>query len=93
MYAGTINESGALEVRVTNVGDATTYGTVVATLQNASLKPAPVQRTADRMAKFLVLFALSAATLTYVFTASVTAATSVVGIPFIARLSLAQLRR
>jgi heavy metal translocating P-type ATPase len=78
VYAGTINQLGALEVRTERVGRDTTFGKIVETVERAERSRAPVQRVADRLAGYLVVFALASAGLTFVITRDLTATISVV---------------
>lgn len=78
VYAGTINQSGALEVRVDRVGRDTTYGKIVEAVETAEASRAPIQRLADQLAGYLVYFALAAAGLTFVVTRDVRSTISVV---------------
>ncbi len=68
VYAGTINQSGALEVRAERIGRDTSYGKIIAAVEHAERTRAPVQRLADRLAAYLVYFALGAAALTFLVT-------------------------
>jgi len=68
VFAGTINQSGALEVRATGIGQDTTFAKIVEAVENAQESRAPIQRTADRLAGYLVYFALGAAFLTFLIT-------------------------
>jgi heavy metal translocating P-type ATPase len=68
VYAGTINESGALEIRAERLGRDTSYGKIIEAVERAERSRAPVQRLADRLAGYLVYFALVAAILTFVIT-------------------------
>ena len=68
VYAGTVNQSGALEVRTEAVGADTAYGRVIRAVEEAEKSRAPIQRTADRLAGYLVYFAIGCAILTYVVT-------------------------
>jgi Cd2+/Zn2+-exporting ATPase/Cu+-exporting ATPase len=61
VYAGTINQSGALAVRVTHVGRDTTFGKIIDAVEHAEQTRAPVQKIADRLAGYLVYFAVGAA--------------------------------
>ncbi len=61
VYAGTINQSGALEVRVERLGRETTFGKIIQAVEQAEQSRAPIQRLADRLAGYLVYFALGAA--------------------------------
>ncbi len=78
VYAGTINQSGALEIRAERVGRDTSYGKIIEAVENAERSRAPVQHLADRLAGCLVYFALVAAALTFVVTHDVRSTISVV---------------
>ena len=78
VYAGTINQSGVMEVFVSKVGADTSFGKIIEAVENAEKSRAPVQKTADRLAGYLVYFALGAALLTLVFTHNVRSTISVV---------------
>ena len=54
VFAGTLNEVGALEIQVTRVGPDTTLGQIVKLVQDAQSSQAPVQRVANRYARILV---------------------------------------
>ena len=68
VYAGTINQSGALEIRTERVGRDTSYGKIIEAVENAERSRAPVQQLADRLAGYLVYFALAAAAFTFFIT-------------------------
>ncbi|MFL4993681.1 MAG: heavy metal translocating P-type ATPase, partial [Microvirga sp.] len=68
VYAGSINQMGTLEIRVERVGRDTSYGRIVEAVENAEQTRAPVQRLADRLAGYLVYFAVGAAIITYALT-------------------------
>jgi heavy metal translocating P-type ATPase len=78
VYAGTINQSGALEVGAQKLGRDTTFGRIVEAVERAEKSRAPIQKTADRLAGYLVYFALGAALLTFVITHNVKSTISVV---------------
>jgi Cu+-exporting ATPase len=78
VYAGTINQSGALEVRTERIGRDTSYGKIIEAVENAERSRAPVQQLADRLAGYLVYFALAAAALTFLITHDVRSTISVV---------------
>lgn len=78
VYAGTINQSGVLEVSVTTVGADTTFGKIIEAVEKAEHSRAPIQRIADRLAGYLVYFALGAAVLTFLFTHNMRSTISVV---------------
>jgi P-type Cu+ transporter len=77
-YAGTTNQSGILEVRADRLGADTTFGKIVEAVERAERSRAPIQRTADRLAAFLVYFAIGAALLTLVISRDIRATISVV---------------
>jgi Cd2+/Zn2+-exporting ATPase/Cu+-exporting ATPase len=78
VFAGSINQSGALEVRADRIGRDTSYGKIIEAVERAERSRAPVQRLADRLAGYLVYFALGAATLTYLITHDLRSTISVV---------------
>src|SRR5574344_2959975 len=51
---GTWNGSGVLEVRVTHVGEDTTLSKIIAVVEEAQAKKAPISRTADKVAGVFV---------------------------------------
>ncbi len=61
VFAGTINQSGALEIRTERIGRDTSYGKIIELVEGAERSRAPVQRLADQMAGYLVYFTLGAA--------------------------------
>jgi Cd2+/Zn2+-exporting ATPase/Cu+-exporting ATPase len=78
VFAGTINQSGTLDVRTTGVGRDTTFAKIVEAVEQAEKSRAPIQKTADRLAGYLVYFALAAAALTFVLTRDPRATISVI---------------
>jgi Cu+-exporting ATPase len=78
VFAGTLNQAGALEVRAERLGRDTSFGKIVEAVERAERSRAPVQRLADRLAGYLVYFALGAALLTYLITRDSRATISVV---------------
>jgi Cd2+/Zn2+-exporting ATPase/Cu+-exporting ATPase len=78
VYAGTINQSGSLEVRTTVVGRDTAFGKIIDAVEEAEKARAPIQRTADRLAGYLVYFALGCAALTFVMTRDLRSTISVI---------------
>lgn len=78
VYAGTINQSGAMEIEVGAVGLNTTFGKIIEIVENAERSRAPIQKTADRLAAYLVYFALGAAALTLIITHNIRSTISVV---------------
>src|ERR1700730_3950760 len=78
VYAGTINQSGALEIGAQKLGRDTTFGRIIEAVERAEKSRAPIQKTADRLAGYLVYFALGAAVLTFIVTHNVRSTISVV---------------
>ena len=78
VYAGTMNQTGALEVKVEKVGRETTYGRIVEAVERTERSRAPIQKTADRLAGYLVYFALGAALLTFLLTHNARSTISVI---------------
>lgn len=78
VYAGTINQSGALEIRVERIGRDTSYGRIIEAVEHAERSRAPVQQLADRLAGYLVYFALAAATVTFLLTRDARSTISVI---------------
>jgi heavy metal translocating P-type ATPase len=78
VYAGSINQSGALEIRAERIGRDTSYGKIIEAVEQAERSRAPVQRLADQLAGYLVYFALAAAALTFLLTRDIRSTISVV---------------
>jgi P-type Cu+ transporter len=78
VFAGSINQSGALEIRAERIGRDTSYGKIIEAVEQAERSRAPVERLADRLAGYLVYFALGAAALTFLVTRDMRATISVV---------------
>ena len=78
VFAGSINQSGALEIRAERIGRDTSYGKIIEAVEQAERSRAPVQRLADRLAGYLVYFALGAAALTYLLTGDARSTISVI---------------
>ncbi len=78
VYAGSINQSGALEIAAERIGRDTSYGKIIEAVERAEQSRAPVQRLADRMAGYLVYFALASAIVTYLVTRDIYSTISVI---------------
>ncbi|MDR0492511.1 MAG: cation-translocating P-type ATPase [Nitrososphaerota archaeon] len=68
VYSGTIVQHGAIYVTATAVGEKSTYGRIINLVKEAEEKKAPIERTADKYAKYftptilgigLIVFALT----------------------------------
>ena len=75
MYAGTFNQTGTLQVLVEHLGKETTFGKIIEAVEHSR---APIQKTADRLAGYLVYFALGAALLTFIVTRNARSTISVI---------------
>jgi len=78
VFAGSINQTGAVEVRAERVGADSSYGRIVEAVRQAQSSEPPVQRLADRLAAWLVYLALGGAVITFLITRDLTATISVV---------------
>jgi heavy metal translocating P-type ATPase len=78
VFAGTINQSGVLDVRATRIGRDTAFGKIIESVEQADQSRAPIQKTADRLAAYLVYFALGSAALTFVITHDIRSTISVI---------------
>ena len=68
VFSGTLNGHGLLRVRVTRAGEETTLARVIRLVEEARKRKAPVERLADRYARYFVPALFTAAALTYYFT-------------------------
>jgi cation transport ATPase len=78
VYAGSINQSGVLEIRTERIGLDTSYGKIIEAVEHAEQSRAPVQRLADKLSGYLVYFALFAAIITYIITHNIYSTISVI---------------
>ncbi len=78
VFAGTLNQTGAIEVLVESLGRDTTFGKIVEAVEKAEQTRAPIQRLADRLAGYLVHFALGSALLTLLLTHNLRSTISVI---------------
>jgi len=78
VFAGTINQSGVLEIRAEKIGRDTAFGRIIEAVERAERSRAPIQRTADRLAGYLVYFALACAAVTFLLTHNARSTISVI---------------
>jgi heavy metal translocating P-type ATPase len=78
VYAGTVNQSGSLDIGAQKLGRDTTFGKIIEAVERAEKARAPIQKTADRLAGYLVYFALGAAVLTFLVTHNIRSTISVI---------------
>lgn len=77
VFAGTLNEVGAFEVKVTRLGQDTTLGHIVQMVKDAQSQQAPVQRLANKYAKILVPVTFSIALVVYLLSGEIIRAITV----------------
>ncbi|WP_242046691.1 heavy metal translocating P-type ATPase [Cylindrospermum sp. FACHB-282] len=65
--AGTLNQSGAIAIQATRTGDETTLAQIVALVEAAQTRKAPVQKLVDIVAGYFTYGVLTAALLTFAF--------------------------
>ncbi len=54
VFAGTVVEAGALDIRTERAGGDTTFSRIIALVENAEAERAPIQKLADRVAAWLI---------------------------------------
>jgi Cd2+/Zn2+-exporting ATPase/Cu+-exporting ATPase len=78
VFAGTMSQTGVLEVQAAKIGRDTAFGKIIEVVERAEESRAPVQRTADRLAGYLVYLAMGFAVLTYALTRDARSTISVI---------------
>lgn len=68
VFAGTLVESGAIDVRTEKVGSETLFARIIALVEDAEAHQAPVQKLADRVAAWLIPVVLVFLVGVYVYT-------------------------
>jgi Cd2+/Zn2+-exporting ATPase len=77
VFSGTLNVSGALIVRATRIAAESTLARIAALVEAAQQREAPIQRTLDRWARWMVPLMITLALLTLAFTSDMTRAITV----------------
>nr|WP_322111989.1 heavy metal translocating P-type ATPase [Aerosakkonema funiforme] len=67
VQAGTLNQSGAIAIRATRIGKDTTLAQIVALVEAAQTRKAPVQHLADTVAGYFTYGVMAAAAFTFLF--------------------------
>jgi P-type Cu2+ transporter len=67
VIAGTVNQSGAISIEVTRTGDDTTLAQIIALVESAQTRKAPVQQFADTVAGYFTYGVMAIALLTFLF--------------------------
>jgi Cd2+/Zn2+-exporting ATPase/Cu+-exporting ATPase len=78
VFAGTINQSGVLEIHTDKIGADTAFGRIIEAVERAERSRAPIEKIADRLAGYLVYFALACAGLTFIITRDARSTISVI---------------
>jgi len=77
VFSGTLNVSGALIVRATRVAAESTLARIAALVEAAQQRAAPIQRTLDRWARWMVPLMITLSLLTLAFTHDIVRAITV----------------
>ncbi len=78
VFAGTMNQSGVLEIQTEKIGHDTAFGRIIELVERAERSRAPIEKIADRLAGYLVYFALACAVLTFWITRDARSTISVI---------------
>jgi heavy metal translocating P-type ATPase len=89
VLTGTIVELGALEIRVTKVGEDTTFARIIKLIREGQENRAPVEKIADRYARYFGPAILLIAVVVFAFTRNVVVAVSTLVIACPCALTLA----
>jgi Cu2+-exporting ATPase len=65
--AGTINQSGAIAIKATRIGKDTTLAKIIASVEDAQTRKAPVQQLADTVAGYFAYGVMAVASLIFLF--------------------------
>ncbi|MDR9403177.1 MAG: heavy metal translocating P-type ATPase [Halothece sp. Uz-M2-17] len=65
--AGTLNLTGVVTLKATQVGKDTTLAKIIASVENAQMRKAPVQKLADQVAGYFAYGVMTVAALTFLF--------------------------
>lgn len=89
VLTGSLIELGALEIRVTKVGEDTTFAHIIKLIKEGQANRAPIEKIADRYAKWFAPILLSIVVISYIITRNVIAAVSTLIIACPCALTLA----
>jgi Cd2+/Zn2+-exporting ATPase/Cu+-exporting ATPase len=78
VFAGSIDESGVLEVQTEKVGKETVFGQIIKLVEEAESRKAPIQRLSDKLATWLVEFTIAFAAITFLLTRNLISTISVI---------------
>lgn len=77
VFSGTVNQFGAFEMKATKVGEDSSIQRMIRLVQSADAGKAKIVGIADRWATWIVVIALSAAALTWLFTGQIIRAVTI----------------
>ena len=77
VYAGTILDSGTIQMRATKVGEDTTFAKIIALVEEAQDAKSPVERFIDKFAKYYTPAVIAIAAALFIFTRNVDTAITV----------------
>lgn len=77
VYAGTILDSGTIQMRATKVGEDTTFAKIIALVEEAQDTKSPVERFIDKFAKYYTPAVIAIAAAVFIFTRNVDTAITV----------------
>lgn len=78
VFAGTVDETGILEVRAEKIGQMTIFGQIIKLVEEAEARKAPIQRISDKLATWLVEFTIFFAAVTFFVTRNLISTISVI---------------
>jgi Cd2+/Zn2+-exporting ATPase/Cu+-exporting ATPase len=78
VFAGSVDESGVLEVQTEKVGSETVFGQIIKLVGEAESRKAPIQKLSDKLATWLVEFTIAFAAITFVITRNLISTISVI---------------
>ena len=67
VYAGTINQSDVINLRVTHIGSQTALAQIIRVVEEAQTRKAPVQQLVDTIAGYFAYGVMGVASLTFIF--------------------------
>ncbi|MEK7309354.1 MAG: cation-translocating P-type ATPase [Planctomycetota bacterium] len=71
VYSGTINEGNAFEMKATKTGDDTKFALIKRLILEAESQKAPIQRVADRYAKYFIPLVLAISVIVFILTRNI----------------------
>jgi heavy metal translocating P-type ATPase len=78
VFAGSVDESGVLEVQTETIGNETVFGQIIKLVGEAESRKAPIQKLSDKLATWLVEFTIVFAVITFIVTRNLISMISVI---------------